>query len=140
MERSGDESLAEAFWAVARQLRRNSAQWLSSWNLTPSQARAMRTLDRYGSMRPSALSEHLRIAARSATEVIDDLERIGFVERSADPSDRRATQVSLSAAGRKASADIRSARSEEAERMFGRLSEAEQRNLHRLLRKLTDES
>ena len=44
-------------------------------------------------MRPSALAEHLHIAARSATEVVDALEARGLVAREPDPDDRRATLV-----------------------------------------------
>ena len=73
------ESLAEAFWSLARQMRHASQESMSRWDLNPSQARALRVLVRNGVMRPSELSETLRIAARSATEVIDDLEAKGLV-------------------------------------------------------------
>jgi DNA-binding MarR family transcriptional regulator len=42
-------------------------------------------------MRLSELSEHLHIAPRSATEVVDALESRGLVRRRPDPDDRRAT-------------------------------------------------
>ena len=75
----GDETLSEAFRSVARQLRETSQEALAPWDITPSQLRAMRVLARHGEMRLSALSEHLRIAARSATEVADALEARGLV-------------------------------------------------------------
>ena len=37
-------------------------------------------------MRPSVLAERLRIAPRSATEVVDALEARGLVERGPDPT------------------------------------------------------
>ena len=56
-------------------------------------------------MRPGALAEHLRIAPRSATEVVDDLQERGLVERAPDPADRRATLVRLTEAGAAAGTD-----------------------------------
>ena len=53
-------------------------------------------------MRSSELAQHLHIAPRSATEVVDALEAKGLVARSPDPSDRRATLVSLTDRGRDA--------------------------------------
>ena len=57
-------------------------------------------------MRPSVLADHLRIAPRSATEVVDALEERGWVQRSPDPTDRRATTSTLTGAGRELVAAI----------------------------------
>src|ERR1700727_713102 len=83
--------MSEAFWAVARRLRETSQEALAPWDIAPSQFRALRVLKRHGVMRLSELADHLRIAARSATEVIDALEARDLVERRPDPADRRAT-------------------------------------------------
>lgn len=132
-----DESLAEAFWDVARQLRRVSREALSPWDITPSQGRAIGVLRRHGVMRLSELSDHLHIAPRTATEVIDGLQERDFVERRADPDDRRATLVSLTDTGERVAAAIRSARSAEAEQFFGILSTTDRAHLSRILRKFT---
>jgi DNA-binding MarR family transcriptional regulator len=133
-----DESLTEAFWSLARRLRHASQQAMAQWDLNPSQARALRVLDRHGVMRPSALSERLRIAARSATEVIDDLEAKALVRRSPDPHDRRATLVELTEEGRRLGQQIRSARGTEADRIFDKLSASDRAHLTRILKKLRD--
>src|ERR1700676_5569314 len=88
---SRDDTLSEAFWSVARQLRRAAMESLAQWDISPSQARALRVLARHDGARLSELAEHLRIAARSATEVVDGLEAKGLVARRPDPQDRRAT-------------------------------------------------
>ncbi len=88
-------------------------------------------------MRLSELSDHLHIAARSTTEVIDALQAKGLVERSSDPSDRRATLAALTEQGGQVGMAIRSARVAEAERFFGALSETDRNQLRRILRKLT---
>jgi DNA-binding MarR family transcriptional regulator len=133
---SGDESLAETFWAVASRLRQQTRESLAPWDVTPSQSRALGVLGRHGEVRPGTLAEHLRIAPRSATEVVDDLQARGLVERRPDPADRRATLVSLTAEGTRVSAAIRAARRAEADRFFGHLPDADRAELARILRTL----
>ena len=133
---AGDESLSEAFWDVARRLREMSQETLAPWDITPAHLRALRTLKRRGTMRLSELSDHLHIAPRSATEVVDALESRGLVRRLADPGDRRATLVEVTEHGAGLLETIRAARGTEAERVFGRLSPADRADLARILRKL----
>jgi len=89
-------------------------------------------------MRLSALSDHLHIAPRSTTEVVDALESRGLVQRRPDPDDRRATLVALTEHGTSVLDAIRAARGTEAERIFDRLSQADRAHLARILRKLRD--
>jgi DNA-binding MarR family transcriptional regulator len=132
------DSLSDAFRSVARRLRQASAESLARWDLTPSQFRALRVLLRHDAMRPSELSEQLRIAPRSTTEVLDGLEAKGLVERRPDPLDRRATLVVPTGRGTEVAADIRAVSGSEAERMFDRLSPTDRTHLARILRKLQD--
>jgi DNA-binding MarR family transcriptional regulator len=135
----GDETLAEAFRSVARQLRDTSQEFLAPWDITPSQLRAMRVLMRHGPMRLSELSGHLHIAARSTTEVVDDLEARGLARRRPDPGDRRATLAEVTEHGAGVLGEIRAARGSEAERAFDRLSQTDRAHLARILRKLRGE-
>lgn len=137
-ERIDDRTLADAFWGVARQLRRHSRDTLARWELAPSHARALGTIARHGTMRLSELSEHLHIAPRSTTEVVDALEERGLVERQPDPQDRRATLVALTAAGTQIDAAIRAARDEGAESLFATLTDSERDRLARILQKLQE--
>jgi DNA-binding MarR family transcriptional regulator len=115
-----------------------SQQTLAPWDITPSQLRALRVLTRHGVMRLSELSDHLHIAPRSTTEVVDALESRGLVRRQPDPADRRATLVELTEHGASVLDAISAARGTEAERVFGRLSQADRAHLARILRKLRD--
>jgi DNA-binding MarR family transcriptional regulator len=133
---SGDETLSDAFWSVARQMREASHESLAPWDITPAQLRALRVLARHGPVRLSELSDHLHIAARSTTEVVDAVESRGLVRRRADPGDRRATLVELSEHGESVLDAIRAARGSETERLFGRLSQTDRAHLARILRKL----
>jgi DNA-binding MarR family transcriptional regulator len=127
------ETLFESFWAVARSLRHRTRVALGPWNITPSQSRAMGVLARHGEMRLSALADHLRIAPRSATEVVDDLQQRGLAERRPDPADRRATLVALTPEGTATATAIREARAAEGERLFAVLDPADQAELSRIL-------
>ena len=131
-----EESLSEAFWAVARELRHRSRDALQPYEVSPSQSRALATLQRHGRMRPGELALTLRIAPRSATEVVDDLQAHGLVERRPDPADRRATLVALTGQGAEAGQAIAAARRAEAARFFGALSPGDRADLGRILRTL----
>jgi DNA-binding MarR family transcriptional regulator len=133
-----DGALSEAFWAVARRLRHRTRIALEPWDLSPSLARALSVLTRHGALRLSALADHLRIAPRTATEVVDDLQRFGLVERRPDPADRRAVLVTLTPEGARTSSAIQAARQAEGERFFAALDPTERATLSRILGKLRD--
>jgi DNA-binding MarR family transcriptional regulator len=135
-----EETLADAFWAVTRRLRVQTRNALQPWHISPSQSRALGVLSRHGEMRLSAVAEHLRIAPRSATEVIDDLQQRGLAERRPDPSDRRATLVALTPDGAAKARAIEETRAAEAERLFAALNPADRAELARILRQLRDVS
>lgn len=132
-----DEPLAELFWAVARRLRGISREALSPWAVNPSQSRAVRVLAHHDALRLGDLAARLRIAPRSVTEVVDDLEARELVERLPDPADRRATLVRLTGGGREVASGIKAARAAEAESYFDRLDTADRADLARILRKLS---
>ena len=131
-----EETLSEAFWSVARQLRQVTREALAPWDVTPAQFRAIGTLVRHGPMRLSELSEQLRIAPRSTTEVVDALQEHGLVRREPDPHDRRATLVRLTDRGTEVATAIRATRNAGAEHFFSRLPAADRADLTRILRTL----
>ena len=120
--------------ALARRVRRSYADALAQWHVTPSQSRALRVLSaQAGGTRPSALADVLRIAPRSATEVADALVERGWVQRAPDPSDRRATTLTLTATGLELVARIDEVRREASERVLDVLPAEQRRTLHEIL-------
>ncbi|MFB0835763.1 MarR family winged helix-turn-helix transcriptional regulator [Arthrobacter halodurans] len=90
-------------------------------------------------LRLSELAERLRIAPRSATEVVDQLEARGLVARAPDPRDRRATLVSLTAEGRALTERVGAVRGEQSDFFFARLAPKDRGELGRLLGILAEE-
>jgi DNA-binding MarR family transcriptional regulator len=68
---------------------------LSEHGLTPARAEVLWLLHRTGPRTQRELSQMLKCTPRNVTGLVDALERAGFVERTAHPSDRRATVVRL---------------------------------------------
>jgi DNA-binding MarR family transcriptional regulator len=124
---------------VARGLRRRFATTLEPWGLTPHESRALRVVGQHEPTRPGVVAQHLRIAPRSVTDVVDSLEERGLVARAPDPSDRRATIVSLTARGRTVLDELDAARRADHESYFADLSERDRETLTRILGRLVDD-
>jgi DNA-binding MarR family transcriptional regulator len=137
-----DESpqLSELLMHAARLQRRRWRDVLAPWGLSPSQARALRIVCERDSTRVSDLAEALRIAPRSATEVADDLEARGLVQRAPDPSDRRAVLLQVTAQGRAVRDEVDAARAADSHVLFAKLTADERTRLAELLRKVAEET
>ncbi len=126
-------SLAELYLRTAHRIRRRSAPSYEQFGLTESQARALRVISRYSRPRMADLAQALEVVPRSITSMVDTLEAAGFVAREPDPTDRRATIVVLTDAGRSVLEQVGRMRAEAAEQLFAKLSGEEQGELRRLL-------
>jgi len=135
---SPDDDLGELIVRAARSLRGRWREVLEPWDLSPHQARALGVVGRAEGLRLSALAEGLRIAPRSATEVVDGLAGRGLVERVPDPTDRRAVLVQLTDEGRRVQAEVSAARAADARAALGRIPVDERAELARLLRRFVD--
>jgi DNA-binding MarR family transcriptional regulator len=91
-------------------------------------------------LRIGDLARRLDVVPRSATSVVDDLERLGHVRREGDPQDRRATLVVLTAGGTSVLDEIRRRRRAGLAELLDRLTPAEQAELVRLLSRLAGDS
>jgi DNA-binding MarR family transcriptional regulator len=132
--------VADLLHHVNRIIRRQATVEAGPSGLTDAQMRAMRTLLRAGdtSMRMSELADALGIVRRSATSVVDDLEQLRLVSRSADPDDRRAVLVQLTKAGRSAMAEAARRRRTAGGRVLARLSRPELEALRSMLQSVTE--
>jgi DNA-binding MarR family transcriptional regulator len=107
----------------------------TEFDLTPSQADALRNLGAPRSQRELALC--LAFDASSVTDIVDRLEERGLVERQIDPTDRRIRRIVLTAKGHTFQTKLW-ARMLEGAPPIEALSAAEQRTLRDLLAKVVD--
>jgi DNA-binding MarR family transcriptional regulator len=89
-----------------------------------------------GTLRPTDLTTASMLTSSGTTKRLDKLEAAGLIARTADPGDRRGTLISLTAAGRRLIDELTPAHLDNERRILGALSEADQRRLADLLRKL----
>ncbi|MCQ8187136.1 MarR family winged helix-turn-helix transcriptional regulator [Streptomyces rugosispiralis] len=87
-------------------------------DLTPSRQAALAALAAHGSMRISTLATRLGIALPTTSRMVELLDAAGWIERTPDPEDRRASLIALTDIGREL---LRAARREAAARLATRI-------------------
>lgn len=90
-------------------------------------------------MRQKELAEEAGINASTASEMITKLEDTGYVVRTADETDRRATVLKLTEMGTARAEEIRGEREAFLDEFFSKLTEEEKQTLSDLLDKLMEE-
>jgi DNA-binding MarR family transcriptional regulator len=94
-----DDAAARLRLSATRLARRLRQQ--ADTGLSPSQLSALAAIEGQGSLTLGALADRERVAAPTITRVVTKLVEDGLVERQTDPTDRRATRVQVTAAGRR---------------------------------------
>jgi DNA-binding MarR family transcriptional regulator len=87
-------------------------------------------------MRPTDFTGALMLTSSGTTKRLDHLEKAGLIVRGPDPSDRRGTLITLTAAGRKLVDKVTAAHLENERRLLESLSPSDRQRLAGLLRKL----
>ena len=95
--------------------------------------------DYEGGVRQKTLMEQLGINPSSVSEMISKLERDGYVKRTVDPDDKRATLITLTELGEARTAELADEKEEMFKGVFGNLTDDEKEQLLALLEKLTAE-
>lgn len=121
---------------LGREARRQFAQVLSAWELQPSHYGILLLLEAIGQASQQHLAQTLTIDRANMVALLDLLEQRGFIERQADPLDRRRHAVKLTEVGQRELQQIRQAREAVDEAFFAGLDAEEQETLHQLLVKL----
>lgn len=102
-----------------------------------SQKRVLIVLKESGSsITQRELTQRLGIQPGSASEVLAKLESEGYIQRTPNETDRRTTDIVLTAAGKSAAARAREERSARHRQMFSCLPEEEKNQLLSLLEKI----
>ena len=88
------------FWlaAAAALLERATNEALAPHGITHRQFQALGVLKTFGPRTQTQLAEALRVERSTVVRILDRMERDGWVERTADPHDRRANRIRPTAA------------------------------------------
>src|SRR5438105_1447141 len=85
---------------VARLLRTHADQKAAQFGMTRAKWAVLARLDRFEGLKQTELAEMLDLQPISLTRLLDGLCGNGLIERRADPTDRRAKRLYLTAAAR----------------------------------------
>jgi DNA-binding MarR family transcriptional regulator len=124
---------------LARELEQRLEPVYRAHGLEPGWHDVLATLRRSGppfALRPTDLTNESMLTSSGTTKRLDKLEQAGLIARSPDPADRRGTLITLTDAGRELIDTLTEAHLENERRILAALSEADQRRLADLLRKL----
>lgn len=122
---------------AARLQRTLSAGLLGELGLHPGQDSLLRVLWENDGRTQAELVEELAVEAPTVTKMVRRLEDAGFVRRRAHPTDRRSTQVFLTATGRDVRRDVQRVRSRVNRRSTAGLSPRQEATLRSLLDRVT---
>jgi DNA-binding MarR family transcriptional regulator len=109
---------------------------LAPLGIRPRHYGVLETLAEFGPLSQQSLGGRVRMDRTTMVQVVDDLERLGYVGRSPHPTDRRAHSVRLRADGRRALGDARRLLRATDAAAFAPLSASERRQLRELLARL----
>jgi DNA-binding MarR family transcriptional regulator len=125
--------LAELVFGLMHAIKDHLLKKLAEFDLTPSQADALRNLDQPFSQRE--LAQCLHFDASNVTDIADRLEARGLIERRVDPNDRRVRRLMLTPQGTALRDELFGGFLQDAP-FFQALTTTEQAALHDLLAKM----
>lgn len=119
------EKLVRELLAAALAVRKRVRRGLIArgHDLHPAQTAVMPNLPE-GGLRLTELAARLRVSVQRAGQLVQELERAGYVERADDPDDRRARRVRPSARGRRLMRDAAEIEAELWDELAARLGAA----------------
>ena len=124
---------------LARELEARLEPVYKAHGLEPGWHDVLATLRRIGPpyrMRPTEFTSALMLTSSGTTKRLDRLEQAGLITREPDPDDRRGTLITLTPAGHRLIDSVTEAHLDNERRLLSELTDAEQRRIADLLRKL----
>ncbi len=121
---------------LQRKVRAKLSQEVSQGIITPPQYSILTYLLERGESKMADLSRYLLISASGVTGIVDNLVRMGLVQRGSSPQDRRVIKISLTPRGKELISRIRTEFQEVLQKVLVGFSVKERRELIRLLGKM----
>ncbi len=113
-----------------------SARDIATYNLTVPQFGVIESLGHLGPMTVGKICSKKLMTGGNMTVVVDNLEKEKYIERVANPDDRRSTVIKLTHKGEKKFAEMFPSHAKCIEDLCAGLTESEQKELSALLKKL----
>jgi DNA-binding MarR family transcriptional regulator len=113
-----------------------AGMYTRKFTLTLADWKTLAIVGHFAPVYPGAIAQRTSMLPEQVSRALDRLVTKGVVERSLDASDRRRVVVTLSAAGRKAFAQIEAVRAAMEDDLLGALSRTERDALFRILDKI----
>ena len=120
----------------SRLLRRLFDERVRDLGLTAAQARLLLSLNRHPGENQAFHAERLEVEPITLTRIIDRMEEAGWVERKADPADRRARILHLTDKSRGTVEELRQIVEAMFEEVLTGLDDGERRNLAGMLERI----
>jgi DNA-binding MarR family transcriptional regulator len=136
-----DPQTARVFHALGRVMHLNRlvmARTIGQHGVQFPEVMALTLLTRHDGISQRELAEALHLSHPRVSTILNALEKSGAVERHPDESDRRLVRVVLTEEGRRREKMHRSVLGDYVGRTIGKLGEADQQKLERLLNELGD--
>ena len=134
--RGWDVRVAVALLHFHSRLERCLSEGLSPYGVTLAQYDVLMTLCHGNGITQQELAERLLVTKANVVGLIDRVSAAGWVERRPDPEDRRVNRLYLTDAGRKLARAAQLGQYALVKKIFGRLTEAELRQIHALIGRL----
>lgn len=131
-----EQSIGFAVYEVYRLMRKDMHSRLSDEGLTQAQWRTLAHLSCLEGCKQATLADRLDIKPITLTRLIDKLAGAGWVERRADPTDRRAVRLYLTEEAQPTLSILRARVMQTREKATAGLSQAEITNLLNTLKKI----
>ncbi|MDO4280711.1 MAG: MarR family transcriptional regulator [Peptococcaceae bacterium] len=122
------------FRRAERTIRSQEDTAIKAHGLTPGQFGVLDVLYSKGPMRVCALVERMLATPGNMTVIIRNMERDGYITRSPDPDDKRASRIALTDKGRAIIEETLPDHARHVAQIFQVLSKEDQRALIRILR------
>jgi len=121
---------------IARLQRRNFDRKVKNLKLTRSQWMVIGIVRRFPGIKQAELAERMEVQPITVGRLIDRMEKIGWIERKADPRDRRAKRLHLTARVQTIAAQLRVQALKGRQEALNGLNQNEYETLLRLLTRI----
>lgn len=115
---------------------KKSSESIKTFGLTQPQFAVIEVIGHLGPLKVGEICTKMLVTGGNMTLVLDNIEKLGYVERVPSKDDRRAIHIQLTPAGQKLFDDVFLKHAENITRSMSILSAAEQETLGNLLKKL----